>query len=87
MQQTTIEDVGEHAMFWQMTVQASRMARYEYLDKLREVAGEERMGMDDPRWPVVKAATDVEYATWRRAKADERNALRRLERAVRRCES
>lgn len=82
----TLEQVGGIAVDWQKAVHAAKAARLTYLDKFREHAGGERISVHHAGWNYVAAATAAEYKAWKRAKADEFNALRRLERATRRCE-
>jgi hypothetical protein len=82
----TLELVGSIALDWQKAVSAVKVARIDYLVKFREHAGGERISVHHAGWNDVMAATEAEYKAWQAAKGAERNALRRLERATRRCE-
>lgn len=86
MSRRSLSDVGKAAIAWQKLLTQAKMARIDYIDKFREHTGGERVGVTDPGFSAAKLATDAEFKAWRRAQADERNALRRLERATRSCE-
>lgn len=82
----TLEQIGGIALEWQKAVRATKLARLEYYDKYRQCAGGEHIKVGQPGWEAVASATRAEWLAFERAKADEYNARRRLERATRRCE-